>query len=319
MSSTAALGSHTDTDNNATNGGYTNGHTNGHTNGTTNGHRNTSNDPKADLEKATTHMTNDERHAAVHAARFGYGPLAHMRSQAETMLPAFGGEFQPGLYKGVEGRKFANPAPLGLSAFALTTFVLSLINLGTLGLDQPTIIISLAFAYGGLVQLLAGMWEMAVGNTFGATALSSYGGFWIAFAILLTPGGFQIEAHLEETQGAGGLLNNIGLFLIGWFIFTFILLLCTLKSTVAFFFLFFTLDMAFLLLAIGYLRNSGGHPNSACIKAGGGFGILAAFAAWYNALAGIADTSNSFFIIPVLHFPWSETGKAQRRKTEHTA
>lgn len=56
--------------------------------------------------------------------------------------------------------------------------------------------------------------EMAVGNTFGATALSSYGGFWIAFAILLTPGGFQIESHLEETQGAGGLLNNIGLFLM---------------------------------------------------------------------------------------------------------
>jgi uncharacterized protein len=73
-------------------------------------------------------------------------------------LPAFGGEFQPGLYKGVEGRKFANPAPLGLSAFALTTFVLSLINLGTRGLSNPSIIISLAFGYGGLVQLLAGMW-----------------------------------------------------------------------------------------------------------------------------------------------------------------
>merc|ERR1712000_582639 len=231
-------------------------------------------------------------------------------------LPAFGGEFQPGLYKGVEGRKFANPAPLGLSAFALTTFVLSLINMGTLGLSEPTIIISLAFAYGGLVQLLAGMWEMAVGNTFGATALSSYGGFWIAFAILLTPGGFDIEPTLEESEGAAGLLNNIGLFLMGWFIFTFILLICTLKSTVAFFFLFFTLDLAFLLLGIGYLRNSGG------IKAGGAFGILAAFAAWYNALAGIADTSNSFFIIPVAHFPWSEKGKAARaekRDVEHQA
>lgn len=135
------------------NGGYSNGNTNGHAVQQT-----PSADPKADLEKATSHMTHDERHAAVHAARFGYGPLSHMRSTAETMLPAFGGEFQPGLYKGVEGRKFANPAPLGLSAFALTTFVLSLINMGTLGLDQPTIIISLAFGYGGLVQLLAGMW-----------------------------------------------------------------------------------------------------------------------------------------------------------------
>jgi len=206
MSATAAQ-HHTDHANTAT-AGATNGH---YSNGNSNGN---SADPKADLEKATSHMTHDERHAAVHAARFGYGPLAHMRSTAETMLPAFGGEFQPGLYKGVEGRKFANPAPLGLSAFALTTFVLSLINMGTLGLSEPTIIISLAFAYGGLVQLLAGMWEMAVGNTFGATALSSYGGFWIAFAILLTPGGFDIEPTLEESEGAAGLLNNIGLFLM---------------------------------------------------------------------------------------------------------
>jgi hypothetical protein len=132
----------------------------------TNGDRNLHSSPtngagSAELEKATTHMTADERNAAVHAARFGYGPLAHLKSQAESMLPAFGGEFQPGLYKPVEGRKFANPAPLGLSAFALTTFVLSLINLGTLGLSEPTIIISLAFGYGGLVQLLAGMWYVA--------------------------------------------------------------------------------------------------------------------------------------------------------------
>jgi len=275
----------------------------------------------ADVEKATQHMSHQEKTTALHAAKFGYGPLAHMRSHTDALLPAFGGEFQPGLYKGVEGRKFANPAPLGLSAFALTTFVLSLINLGTLGLSTPSIIISLAFGYGGLVQLLAGMWEMAVGNTFGATALSSYGGFWIAFAILLTPGGFAIESTVTEAEGAGHLLDDIGLFLMGWFIFTFLLLICTVKSTVAFFFLFFTLDLAFLMLAVGYLENDGAAPNANCIKAGGGFGILAAFAAWYNALAGIADTSNSFFIIPVVHFPWSEKGKADRRsnKTEHTA
>ena len=85
----------------------------------------------------------------------------------------------------------------------------------------------------------------------------------------------------------------------GWFIFTTLLLICTLRSTVAFFSLFFTLDMAFLLLGIGYLNNGGVAPDAACIKAGGVFGLMAAFIAWYNALAGIADTSNSFFIIPV--------------------
>jgi succinate-acetate transporter protein len=79
-----------------------------------------------------------------------------------------------------------------------------------------------------------------------------------------------------------------------WFIFTFILLLCTLKSTVAFFLLFFTLDLAFLMLGIGHLQLTDGAPNSTLIHAGGGFGLLAAFLAWYNALAGIADTSNRY-------------------------
>jgi succinate-acetate transporter protein len=111
-----------------------------------------------DIEKATEHMSLEEKKNAVSAAKFGYGPLAHMRSSDLALLPAFGGEFQPGLYRSVEGRKFANPAPLGLSAFALTTFVLSLINCGTRGLTAPNVVVALAFAYGGLVQLLAGMW-----------------------------------------------------------------------------------------------------------------------------------------------------------------
>ena len=79
----------------------------------------------------------------------------------------------------------------------------------------------------------------------------------------------------------------------GWFIFTTLLLVCTLRSTVAFFMLFFSLDMAFLLLGIGYLhRDAMGAPNPPVIKAGGFFALLAAFLAWYNALAGIADDSN---------------------------
>lgn len=111
-----------------------------------------------DFHHATKHMSVEEKHKATQAARFGYGPLAHFNTNNEGTLPAFGGEFQPGLYRGVEGRKFANPAPLGLSAFALTTFVLSLINVGTAGVTANNIIVSLAFGYGGLVQLLAGMW-----------------------------------------------------------------------------------------------------------------------------------------------------------------
>lgn len=105
-------------------------------------------------------MSAEEQDVARAAARFGYGPLSHVNT-AEARLPPFGGEFQPGLYKPVEGRKFANPAPLGLSAFALTTFVLSAINMGARDITEPNIVIGLAFGYGGLVQLLAGMWYVA--------------------------------------------------------------------------------------------------------------------------------------------------------------
>jgi hypothetical protein len=89
---------------------------------------------------------------------YGGNPLAHVATNdPEMRLQAFGGEFQPGLYR-PPNRKFANPAPLGLSAFALTTFVLSLINVKTRAIPGPNIVVALAFGYGGLVQLLAGMW-----------------------------------------------------------------------------------------------------------------------------------------------------------------
>lgn len=103
-------------------------------------------------------LTHEERQTAQAAARFGYGPLTHPGTSNSGLLPAFGGEFQPGLYRDVKERKFANPAPLGLSAFAFPAFVLSLINMNTRGVAEPNIVVAAAFGYGGLVQLLAGMW-----------------------------------------------------------------------------------------------------------------------------------------------------------------
>ena len=111
----------------------------------------------AALNKDPANMSHEEHETAKRAAAFGYGPLAHVSTEAGAH-PAFGGEFQPGLFRGVSDRKFANPAPLGLSAFALTTFLLSLINLQTRGIAVPNIVIASAYGYGGLVQLLAGMW-----------------------------------------------------------------------------------------------------------------------------------------------------------------
>lgn len=127
-----------------------------------------------------------------------------------------------------------------------------------------------------------------MGNTFGATALSSYGGFWISYALILTPSLQVTAAYTDETQ----VPSVLGFFLMGWFIFTTILLLCTLRSTIMFFFLFFTLDLAFLFLGCAEFADNNGAANSASglKKAGGVFGLLAAFLAWYNAFAGIADS-----------------------------
>lgn len=271
-----------------------------------------------DMENGT-HRVDHAQNATGERKPYDYGgnPLAHINTGDSARLPAFGGDFQPGLYRAPDHRKFGNPAPLGLCGFALTTFLLSLINLSTDGLTAPNIVIGPAFAYGGLCQLLAGLWEIAVGNTFGGTALSSYGGFWIGTAIILTPGGFQIEKSLTAGGDATPFLTSFSLYLFGWFIFTTLLLILTMKSTVAFFFLFFTLDLAFLTLALAYYYPSAaGAPQSGLLKAGGVFGLLAAFLAWYNALAGMADPSNSFFIIPVLHFPWSDKGREARGKVK---
>lgn len=129
---------------------------------------------------------------------------------------------------------------------------------------------------------------MAVGNTFGATALSSYGGFWLSYALIFTPSLAVTDAY----AGTNEVDSAVGFFLTGWFIFTTILLLCTLRSTIMFFGLFFTLDLCFLFLACAdYATNNGAVVAAAGLqKAGGVFGMLAAFLAWYNAFAGIADS-----------------------------
>lgn len=156
------------------------------------------------------------------------------------------------------------------------------------------------------------MWEMAVGNTFGATALSSYGGFWISFGIVLTPAFGIVESYTNKTTGVSSFHSVFALYLYGWFIFTTLLTLLTLRSTVAFAGLFIVLDLAFLFLALG--QQYAGHAVSAHLGlAGGAFGIAAAFLAWYNMFAGIADNSNFWFKIPVVHLPWSDTVKKARQ------
>ncbi|ANB15918.1 putative ammonium permease ATO2 [Sugiyamaella lignohabitans] len=222
--------------------------------------------------------------------------IGNTKVYRDELIAAFGGTLNPSLHA-APSRKFANPSPLGLCAFALTTFVLSLVNVQARGVQTQNIVVGLAFFYGGAIQLLAGMWEMVVENTFGATALSSYGGFWMSFGAILTPSFGILDAYTDPKD----LESALGFYLIGWFIFTFLMLLCTIRSTVAFFSLFFFLDVTFILLAAG---NFSGHVG--VTKAGGWFGIITAFIAWYNALAGVATKENSWLTFKPIFMPGAQ-------------
>ena len=171
----------------------------------------------------------------------------------------------------------ANPAPLGLCAFALTTFVLSAANAKLF--SGAEVVIGLALFYGGLAQLLAGMWEFRTGNTFGATAFTSYGAFWLAVAASL-----QLKLIPNDTA--------FGFFLLGWTIFTGIMLLASLKTSVALIAVFALLFATFLLLTMGAL---GGGTT----QIGGCFGLATALVAWYTALAGLLASMPSAFTLPV--------------------
>ncbi len=182
----------------------------------------------------------------------------------------------------------ANPAPLGLSAFALTTFVLSAQNANFFGLSGVTIVTGLALFYGGLVQLIAGLQEFRAGNTFGATAFCSYGGFWLAVGVILTP---VFGIKLSDAATATG----FGFFLLGWTIFTVLMFLGTLRANIALIAVFGLLTLTFLALAIGWL----GAGVSTWVPIGGYLGIITALVAWYTALAGVLASSRSVFKLPV--------------------
>lgn len=216
------------------------------------------------------------------------------------LVNAFGGSLQPGIYA-PSTHKFANPAPLGLSAFALTTFVLSMYNARAMGVTTSNVVVGPAMFYGGLVQLIAGIFELCLENVFGGLALSSYGGFWMSFAALNIPWfGVQQAYEGHEQQ----LADAIGFFLLGWAIFTAMLCVCTLKSTVAFFSLFFFLTLTFLLLSIGEFTGKVG-----VVRAGGVFGVITAFIASYNAFAGLATKQNSYVTVHGIPLPGSDAYK----------
>jgi uncharacterized protein len=179
-----------------------------------------------------------------------------------------------------QGTGIADPAPLGLAAFALTTFLLSAVNAGwaknTSGLDW----LGYALAYGGLCQLLAGMWEFRNRNVFGATAFSTYGGFWIGLGL------FTLLVH-TATKDAGWIL-------LAFAIFNTYMLIFSTQLNAAVFGVFLTLELTEIFLFIGILA-----ANSNVVKVGGYIGVVTAFVAWYTSAAGVINGMKGKPVLPV--------------------
>lgn len=185
------------------------------------------------------------------------------------------------------GITIADPGPLGLAAFAMTTFVLSMFNADLVSRSGEAVVFGLALAYGGIAQVLAGMWEFRTGNTFGAVAFTSYGAFWISFWAFV-----QFYASSVPAADAG---HAVGLYLIAWGIFTAYMFIASLRTTGA-------IALVFILLAVTYFLLGIGNANASdsLIKAGGWVGLATAIAAWYASFAAVTNATFGRLVLPVI-------------------
>lgn len=181
-------------------------------------------------------------------------------------------------------QSIADPGPLGLAGFAMTTMALSLWN-ANIYPAAVSAALALALAYGGGAQLLAGMWEFKRGNTFAATAFSSYGAFWIAF--------WYLVVHILPGVKAADAPSVVGTFLVGWTLFTFYMTIASLRVSGAVALVFVLLTIAFVLLTIGAYRS-----NMTATHWGGYVGLATAAAAWYASFAGVANSTFGKQIVP---------------------
>jgi len=176
----------------------------------------------------------------------------------------------------------ADPAPLGLAAFALTTFLLSAFNAGWMTKASGLAWLGYAFAYGGLAQFMAGMWEFRNRNVFGATAFGSYGGFWIGLGLYFILVG---RGLLATRVGVALFSNDVAWILLAFAIFNTYMLLWSTLVNAAIFAVFLTLEATEVVLFIGNFAG-----NTSVIKIGGYIGIVTAAVAWYTSAAIVVNT-----------------------------
>ncbi len=179
-------------------------------------------------------------------------------------------------------KKFANPAPLGLTGFALTTWMLSMVNAGWYSGASVPLVLACAFAYGGTAQFAAGLMELPRGNTFGCVAFCSYGAFWWSFALFV------------EFFAKGVPPVFIGWWLVMWGVFTFYMWIGTLALNRAVQSIFLALWITFFLLGVGDLTG-----NVWLHHAGGYVGLLTAVLAFYLAAADVINETHGRTILPV--------------------
>jgi succinate-acetate transporter protein len=182
---------------------------------------------------------------------------------------------------------FANPAPLGLVGFGLTTVILSLINAGILPKGGEQVVIPLAMAYGGTIQIIAGLLEFRMGNTFGQVAFLSFGAFWFWFALLVLLG----DHGVLDLSHAG---STIAVTLIGWGVFTLYMWISTFRLVRALWWIFLTLWITFFLLGFGALLDAPSLSLS-----GGWLGLVCGLLAMYLSFALVTNATFGRTVVPV--------------------
>jgi uncharacterized protein len=190
----------------------------------------------------------------------------------------------------------ADPAPLGLAGFALATFLLSASNAHWMTKATGAAFLGYAFAYGGLSQFAAGMWEFRNRNVFGATAFGSYGAFWIGLGlwfllVLPAPAG---APPLVAAAHAAAATKDLGWILLAWAIFNIYMLAWSSMANAAVFLVFLTLQATEVILFIGFFTG-----NLTTIKVGGYVGVVTAVVAWYTSAAGVVNGMRGRATLPV--------------------
>lgn len=180
----------------------------------------------------------------------------------------------------------ANPAPLGLMGFGMTTVLLNLHNAGLV--PMGTAILGMGLMFGGFAQIIAGILEFLKGNTFGLTAFTAYGAFWLSLVALIALPKLNIVAATDPSL--------MGSYLLVWGLFTFVMFLGTLRATRAHQTIFASLVVLFVLLGLGDLLA---QPNLTVIA--GYEGIFCGLSAMYLAAAEILEAQFHYAVLPVGH------------------